>query len=509
MRGALLLLTLTSSPVLSFLWGGQVVPSWRYLNLPLGSPTSPGWRGVWREEVGGLVAEAPPQRMMVDWSNKVRVFHPNTTTSVGLMAERPKLSWPAEAGALYTVMVIDGGIQRVLPKAYVHWMVTNVPGNQVELGNEVMQYVTPFSLELDSDGNIIKDREQSSHPMILLAFRQPRRVVVEETQAGCSPDMVGARLLDYRDLVAKYSLELVAGNFLQVPWSGFHTQQMLCRVSRCTREPFPFAMPGVNDQAKCQPRTDIQDTTIVGPKLARRQAYSKYRSLLSLDSIAHQIQSLYPTHSTGRVKDYVALMGSYGAPMLTNNQATTLEGVVEVTFLEYPNKTQNRDLFLNAYEYMPGIEDLFETQSVAGGRPLKIVLSQPYDQDFDFMTALDKPGMVMEVMAVEVKEGRHEEFLELREKVIAQTRSSRNVKSMTKFDVQRDIMQEGDPLFFDLSTTELDILVFDSLAARRRAFVDLTMEEPNLLTDFFDTFICSACAVLNTDLHSTYYPPFD
>ena len=86
MRGALLLLTLTSSPVLSFLWGGQVVPSWRYLNLPLGSPTSPGWRGVWREEVGGLVAEAPPQRMMVDWSNKVRVFHPNTTTSSPMAA---------------------------------------------------------------------------------------------------------------------------------------------------------------------------------------------------------------------------------------------------------------------------------------------------------------------------------------------------------------------------------------------------------------------------------------
>ena len=59
------------------------------------------------------------------------------------------MTWPSEPGALYTVMVIDAGIQRVLPKVYMHWMVTNIPGNSVELGNEVMEYVTPFSLEVE------------------------------------------------------------------------------------------------------------------------------------------------------------------------------------------------------------------------------------------------------------------------------------------------------------------------------------------------------------------------
>ena len=40
---------------------------------------------------------------------------------------------------------------------------------------------------------------------------------ITETQRGCSPDIVTARILDYRKLAEKYNLNLVAGNFLQCP----------------------------------------------------------------------------------------------------------------------------------------------------------------------------------------------------------------------------------------------------------------------------------------------------
>merc|ERR1711910_189393 len=98
--------------------------------------------------------------MGIDWPNNVQIVEPNATTSVGLMTNRPRLTWPSEPGALYTVMVIDAGIQRVLPKVYMHWMVTNIPGISVELGNEVMEYVTPFSLEVEEDplDGFVKDR---------------------------------------------------------------------------------------------------------------------------------------------------------------------------------------------------------------------------------------------------------------------------------------------------------------------------------------------------------------
>merc|ERR1711910_311141 len=144
--------------------------------------------------------------MGIDWPNNVQIVEPNATTSVGLMTTRPRLTWPAEPGALYTVMVIDAGIQRVLPKVYLHWMVTNVPGNSVEMGNEVMEYVTPFSLEINDDFanfGFIKDRHASAHPMIFLVFEQSGRIQVEETQRGCSPDIVSARIHDYRDLISQ------------------------------------------------------------------------------------------------------------------------------------------------------------------------------------------------------------------------------------------------------------------------------------------------------------------
>ena len=69
-------------------------------------------------------------------------------------------------------MLVDGGIERLLPETYLHWMVMNVPRDKVEEGVEVLQYVTPFSLELEEDGSIIKDTKESSHPMIILVFKQ-------------------------------------------------------------------------------------------------------------------------------------------------------------------------------------------------------------------------------------------------------------------------------------------------------------------------------------------------
>merc|ERR1712209_82132 len=142
------------------------LPRWRFLNLPFpNNPPNPGWSSAW-EEVDQVVGEAPPQRLMINWANNVEIVEPNATTSVGLMTNRPRLTWPSEPGALYTVMVIDAGIQRVLPKVYMHWMVANIPGNSVELGNEVMEYVTPFSLEVEEDplDGFVKDRQASAHP---------------------------------------------------------------------------------------------------------------------------------------------------------------------------------------------------------------------------------------------------------------------------------------------------------------------------------------------------------
>ena len=105
------------------------------------------------------------------------------------MQERPRLVWPTEKGALYSVIIVDVNIERVLPKGYFHWAVINIPGNRIEDGNEVdfhpkilpathynpyqvMEYVPPFHFKLNEDGSLVKDQSESASPMLVLVFKQ-------------------------------------------------------------------------------------------------------------------------------------------------------------------------------------------------------------------------------------------------------------------------------------------------------------------------------------------------
>ena len=59
------------------------------------------WRDHWRP-VEHLVEEIPRWMLSIEWPSTGKIT-PNDTVSVGKMMERPKLSWPVEHGALYTV----------------------------------------------------------------------------------------------------------------------------------------------------------------------------------------------------------------------------------------------------------------------------------------------------------------------------------------------------------------------------------------------------------------------
>ena len=188
---------------------------------------------------------------------------------------------------------------------YVHWMVKDVPANNIKNGVEVMQYVTPFSLEFNEAGELITDAAESSHPLIMAVFKQKAgKIVVEEAQQGCGPDIgpEGPRIVDYRDLLTKYNLELVAGNYLYMPYSGYATHAMICRLSKCLREQWPFPMPGINDLEECQPRKDIVDATTRGPIKGKEAQYNKYASEFSSDSITNLVKVRRLTWSHFRVE---------------------------------------------------------------------------------------------------------------------------------------------------------------------------------------------------------------
>ena len=54
------------------------------------------------------------------------------------------------------------GIGRALPKMYVHWMVKDIPANNIKNGVEVVQYISS-SLEFTEAGELVTDAAESSH----------------------------------------------------------------------------------------------------------------------------------------------------------------------------------------------------------------------------------------------------------------------------------------------------------------------------------------------------------
>merc|ERR1712079_71233 len=455
---------------------------YKYSKFGRSQPLSESWSSDW-ERVSSVFSPAPASRLDVRWRNS-RLVLAGDTVPVTFMTDRPEgMRWGTEYGALYTVMLLDAGISRLLPKMYVHWMLTNVPGNKIHQGTEVMRYVTPFSLEFTEDGDFITDPTNSSHPLILAVFKQNSGpIVVEETQAGCTPDIIEPRIVDYKEIQSKYDLELVAGNFLYMPYSGYATHAMVCRISKCTGTAWPFPIPGINDLDECQPRTDIMDVTTRGPARGKKEQYSKYTSKYSPDSVTHIIQDTGPDLSTGKATEYTAIEGAFsGAPIFSNNLASTLDGVWDATIFTYVDLKATEVLFFDWFIAEPTVTPLPDKTPViqriaplfpamSGNKAFVIVLSRPLDQDFDILNINKEPGWVFDLQIVQVKEGREEEFQELRKKVTSLSRNIRDVEDVFTFEVDRDILTDPRGLLGEETERyELTIVTYRSRVARQRA----------------------------------------
>ena len=60
------------------------------------------------------------------------------------------------------------------------------------------------------------------------------------------------------------------------------------------------------------------------------------------------------------MEDFSAKSGSYNAPYLTENQADTLSGVFDATFLEYP-KDKAKELFERIVDLVPSAPHVMTT----------------------------------------------------------------------------------------------------------------------------------------------------
>ena len=87
-------------------------------------------------EVPNKLVVTPPAALDITFNNK-KIF-PNDMVITEDMLNKPTLNWKTESDALYTIFLIDFGIERLEGLQFVHWLVTNVKdGARVEEGDEV------------------------------------------------------------------------------------------------------------------------------------------------------------------------------------------------------------------------------------------------------------------------------------------------------------------------------------------------------------------------------------
>ena len=84
-----------------------------------------------------------------------------------------------------TIRIGDDGAPQILtseaersppqerPQQFMMWIVTNIPGNNVHLGNEMFEYISPLAIELDGKEF---NKEYSPHVSPYLVFEQQEQV---------------------------------------------------------------------------------------------------------------------------------------------------------------------------------------------------------------------------------------------------------------------------------------------------------------------------------------------
>eukprot|EP00092_Neocalanus_flemingeri_P030340 GFUD01032935.1.p1 GENE.GFUD01032935.1~~GFUD01032935.1.p1 ORF type:complete len:255 (+),score=52.84 GFUD01032935.1:13-777(+) len=206
-------------------------------------------------EVPGKFPEVPPA--CLDLSYNGAAIQPNDTVITEDMLERPVLGWSTEEGALYTIFIVDYGIERFEGLQYFHWLMANVEDEfGFNNGDEVMDYIPPFIYALNEDGTGL-DLTVTGAPLndiMVMVYKQRSGYVdmADEFQSGCDSSILNNRVADHVAIAEKYNMELVAGNFFFTTYTRA-TDEILCYFSKCTGEPFPFPAPGVNDGPDCQP----------------------------------------------------------------------------------------------------------------------------------------------------------------------------------------------------------------------------------------------------------------
>merc|ERR1712083_518916 len=170
------------------------------LFLPLAFPS------LWTDSgiVPTYLPEAPMAPIRAYWPSSGLSPSQNETVYTGDILERPQLRWDSEWGSLYTIMVVDFGVD-MGGANFVHWMKTNVRSSVFPQfqGTENVEYLAPWAFERNADNTAIVDSGDAAlHPNGILVFKQEGPITVDINISGCSVDAIFGRVQDISSLLS-------------------------------------------------------------------------------------------------------------------------------------------------------------------------------------------------------------------------------------------------------------------------------------------------------------------
>lgn len=126
------------------------------------------------------------------------------------MRDEPQVNWIAGTDNYYALILTDPDVPGIMPQLneYLHWLIVNIPGNQMNLGDVRVGYVgaTPA-------------KSSGLHRYVFLLYKQPDYLKFEMEHVPKHSDQ-GRTNFSTRAFVKKYDLGFpLAGNFFTSEWS--------------------------------------------------------------------------------------------------------------------------------------------------------------------------------------------------------------------------------------------------------------------------------------------------
>uniref|UniRef100_A0A1B0AAF5 Phosphatidylethanolamine-binding protein n=1 Tax=Glossina pallidipes TaxID=7398 RepID=A0A1B0AAF5_GLOPL len=159
------------------------------------------------------VVPAPPKQFLsVSYAGGTKVDKGGELTPTQVKTA-PTVSWDASDNTFYTIILTDPDApSRKNPtnREYQHWVVANIPGNNIEKGEVITAYVGSGPPE-----------GTGLHRYVFLLYKQPMKMKFDEERIAKNSGRGRARFSAAKFAKKHKMTELVAGNFFQAQWDDY------------------------------------------------------------------------------------------------------------------------------------------------------------------------------------------------------------------------------------------------------------------------------------------------